>query len=166
MKHWRTHRHRLLLWSLTVLTAGGFVLGAAGCGSSAGDEVGTSETPTKLHPIHEPFGGKVLPCPKNPTSTVEIEGCLEKTILSTDRRIQRQASTILHLLRPSARSSFATAEKLWLEYRSALCKARGSLYEGGTARPGEYAVCVIDLNRSHIRELLSMRSALQEAAAH
>jgi hypothetical protein len=55
---------------------------------------GTQSDAAKLSPpvIHESF--TPLPCPRHPVSTPEVEGCVEKRLLETDKKIDRLNAAI------------------------------------------------------------------------
>ncbi|HET7138088.1 MAG TPA: lysozyme inhibitor LprI family protein [Gaiellaceae bacterium] len=109
--------------------------------------------------IHEPF--TPLPCPIHPDTTVDVEGCQEMRILKTDRAIDGAVRVVFRRLQTtSARSSFVAGEQNWLRYRRQSCLAEAARYRGGSAEPVAYATCTVRRNRSHLVDLLAMRSAL------
>jgi uncharacterized protein YecT (DUF1311 family) len=109
--------------------------------------------------IHEVF--TQLPCPAHPVSTLEMEGCFEKTIVSTDRKIDAQAKAIFGLLRSRyARLTFIRGERSWLQYRQASCSAQASKYAGGTFAGVVAAACTVDRSKAHLRDLVAMRKEL------
>jgi uncharacterized protein YecT (DUF1311 family) len=110
--------------------------------------------------IHEPF--TKLGCPAHPVSTVELEGCAEKTLLASNRQVDAAASRIFRLLRSTAaRSSFARGEQAWLQYRRASCSAEASKYAGGTAEPLLYLQCETRRNKAHLTDLVQMERTLR-----
>jgi uncharacterized protein YecT (DUF1311 family) len=109
--------------------------------------------------IHEVF--TQLPCPPHPVSTLEIEGCYEKAIVSTDRKIDAQAKVIFGLLQSQyARLTFVRGERFWLQYRQASCSAQASKYAGGTFAGLVAAACTLDRSKAHLRDLVAMRKEL------
>lgn len=108
--------------------------------------------------IHEPF--TVLPCPAHPISTLAIEGCTEKSILSGDRAIDARTKAIFSLLAPPARSTFVQGEAWWLRYRDASCTSEASQYDGGTLQPVAYGICVVSRNRTHLEDLSDLAHAV------
>jgi uncharacterized protein YecT (DUF1311 family) len=123
----------------------------------------TVATPTSAVPkppvIHEVF--TQLPCPAHPMSTLAIEGCYEKAIVNTDRKIDAQAKVIFGLLRSrDARLTFVRAERSWLQYRQASCSALASNYGHGTIGPLAAAACILDRSKAHLRDLIAMRKVL------
>ena len=63
-----------------------------------------------------------LACPKNPQSNIAIEGCAERQILATDRRINRQVAGIFRLLpNYTRRVKFVRGERDYLSYRRSQC---------------------------------------------
>ena len=118
----------------------------------------TSEVP-KPPVIHEVF--TQLPCPAHPMSTLAMEGCYEKAIVSTDRKINAEVRVIFGLLRSrDARSTFVRGERSWLQYRQASCSAQASNYGHGTLGPLSTAACIVDRSKAHLRDLVAMRKVL------
>jgi uncharacterized protein YecT (DUF1311 family) len=110
--------------------------------------------------IHEPW--TPLPCPAHPSSTIEIEGCLEKAIARSDRRIDKSASRIFGVLRQAPdRAAFVEGEREWLRYRRHSCKAEGSIYRGGSAEPIAFLTCEKRRNLQHIADLAAMERTLR-----
>jgi uncharacterized protein YecT (DUF1311 family) len=102
-----------------------------------------------------------LPCPAHPSSTLEMEGCYEKSIEVADRKIDAQARLIFNLLPSStARLTFVRGERAWLQYRQASCSAESSRYSGGTLAPVTAAGCQLKRSKAHLRDLTAMRKQL------
>jgi uncharacterized protein YecT (DUF1311 family) len=110
--------------------------------------------------IREPW--TPLPCPTHPNSTVAIEGCLERAVLRSDRRIDAKAATIVRLLRhQSDRSAFVEGEQAWLRYRRRSCSATALVYRGGSAEPVAFLRCDQDRNTRHLTDLLETERTLR-----
>jgi uncharacterized protein YecT (DUF1311 family) len=110
--------------------------------------------------IHEPWSQ--LPCPKQPRSTIEIEGCLQGAIVRSDRRIDAKVATIFHRLRrPSDRAAFVRGERAWLLYRRQSCSAEASIYRGGSAEPIAFLTCQKGRNERHLADLSAMERTLK-----
>ena len=111
--------------------------------------------------IHEPW--TPLPCPAHPKSTIEIESCLERAIMRSDRRIDGSAARIFHLLRrKSDRVAFVRGERAWLLYRRQSCSAEASIYRGGSAEPVALLACQKARNRRHLADLDAMEHTLKQ----
>jgi uncharacterized protein YecT (DUF1311 family) len=122
---------------------------------------GTSSVPLDPPVITEVFTR--LPCPKNPQTTLALEGCAERAILSTDRKINAQTKVIFLLLKSRrTRVTFGQGEQAWLEYRGSTCTAEASFYSGGTAQPVAHANCVVSRNRTHLADLATLRRVLSQ----
>jgi uncharacterized protein YecT (DUF1311 family) len=104
--------------------------------------------------IHETF--TPLPCPTHPQAQLELEGCAEKAILTTDRSIDALNATIFARLAARDRATFVAGERAWLRYRRASCLTAASKYAGGTLSPLVDAECVAARNRTHLREQRSL----------
>ena len=104
--------------------------------------------------IHETF--TALPCPAHPQAQLELEGCAEKAILATDRRIDAVNASIFSRLAARDRATFVAGEQAWLRYRRASCLTAASKYAGGTLASLVDASCVAARNRMHLREQASL----------
>jgi uncharacterized protein YecT (DUF1311 family) len=104
-----------------------------------------------------------LRCPAHPQTTLALEGCAEKAILTTDRAINSQVKTIFGLLHtPAARLSFVQGEQSWLRYRRTSCAAQVSNYAGGSIQPVVYADCIASRNKTHLADLAAIRKTLSQ----
>jgi uncharacterized protein YecT (DUF1311 family) len=111
--------------------------------------------------IREPW--TPLPCPTHPTSTVEIEGCLERAVNRSDRRIDAKAAAIYRLLgRGPDRTSFVQSEQSWVRYRRRSCSATASVYRGGSAERLAFLRCEQNRNTRHLADLLDTDRALRQ----
>jgi uncharacterized protein YecT (DUF1311 family) len=113
-----------------------------------------------LPPIHEAF--TPLPCPHTRVSTLDMEGCLERDILRTDRVIDARRRRVLALLNDDGRRAFVRAERAWLTYRRAACEAAASRFAGGTFAGVSLAACYADQNRRHASELAATARGLKQ----
>jgi len=111
--------------------------------------------------IREPW--TALPCPTDPRSTIEIEGCLERSVVRSDRGINARSATIFHLLRTrSDRVAFVEGEQAWLRYRRRSCSATASVYSGGSAEPLAFLRCEANRNARHLADLLDTARTLRQ----
>jgi alpha-tubulin suppressor-like RCC1 family protein/uncharacterized protein YecT (DUF1311 family) len=107
-----------------------------------------------IPPIHEPF--TPLPCTGKPAqrTTTEQEGCAERQILKSDKRIDALDGAILgDLGSVAAKRRFIAAHKAWLAYRRAYCTSRSDVAPGGTEAPVVAATCAVALNAQQIKSL-------------
>jgi uncharacterized protein YecT (DUF1311 family) len=105
----------------------------------------------------------VLPCPQQPVTTIDLEGCAEKALLQSNRKINTRAARILNLLRPNgAHSAFVRGEKAWLSYRRTSCSAEASKFAGGSLRPVAFARCEVGRNKTHLIDLAQMELTLRQ----
>jgi len=111
--------------------------------------------------IREPWTS--LPCPTNPRSTIEIEGCLERSVVRSDSRIDVKAATIFRLLRtPSDRAAFVESDQAWLRYRRRSCAATASVYRRGSGEPVAFLRCEANRNARHLADLLDTERTLRQ----
>lgn len=101
--------------------------------------------------IRESF--TVLPCPAHPVSTVDLEGCSERTLLESDAKVNAVAARIWKALPAAGKPAFAHGERSWLAYRSASCTAEASKYLGGTLRPVAFLGCEVGRTKAHLSDL-------------
>jgi uncharacterized protein YecT (DUF1311 family) len=119
--------------------------------------LGSSVAAAALKPpvIHERF--TLLPCPANPKTTLELEGCAEHRIVKSDTAINTRVRVIFFLLKRvrsvDAQVRFVRGERAWLTYRQALCESRADVFEGGTLAGLVAANCVADANDAHLKDL-------------
>lgn len=105
----------------------------------------------------------LLPCPKNPQTTLALEGCAEHRIVKSDAVINAKVKKIYGLLQTdTAKTHFVAGERAWLAYRKANCQSRADVYEGGTLAVVVFANCVADLNDAHVKDLTAFEKALQQ----
>jgi uncharacterized protein YecT (DUF1311 family) len=121
-------------------------LAAAACGQAA------APSPPV---IHEPF--TPLPCPKHAVTTVGMEGCVEESILRSDKRINALVRTIFSSLPVSNRAIFAQSERSWLRYRQGSCDTAASGYAGGSIQPVFFGECLASRNATHLKDLAQLR---------
>ena len=131
-----------------LITVGVFVAAAA-AGAAVGPPV-----------ITEPW--TPLPCPARPSSTVEIEGCLQRDVRRSDRSIDSKAATVFGLIkREKDRDAFVSGERSWLQYRRRSCSAAASVYRGGSAEPIVYLRCEKTRNARHLADLTDAERILR-----
>jgi uncharacterized protein YecT (DUF1311 family) len=98
----------------------------------------------------------------HPSSTIEIEGCLERDVVRSDRHIDIKAATVFRLIkREPDRDAFVSAEHSWLQYRRRSCSAAASVYHGGSAEPIAYLTCEKNRNAHHIADLADAERMLR-----
>jgi uncharacterized protein YecT (DUF1311 family) len=115
----------------------------------------------KLSPpvISEQF--TVLPCPRHPQSTLELEGCEERRVVSTDRMIDRLLAAIFpRLFDDAARRRLIAAHRAWLAYRKADCTSISDRYEGGTLAGLLAASCTADRSAQRLKDLRAFERLL------
>jgi uncharacterized protein YecT (DUF1311 family) len=81
------------------------------------------------------------PCAKI-VSTAEMSGCFDKAYKAADRELNELYGRIQKVLHPDELASLVQAERRWLQYRDATCKAEYKLFGGGTAGPPTRLACL------------------------
>ena len=144
------------LASATVLMAtSAVVLSATSAAAGAPRSPGQARA-AKLAPpvIHESF--TPLPCQGAPghRTTLEMEGCAERQILSSDKRIDALNQSIFgKLFDAAAQRRFIAGHNAWLAYRRAYCLSASDVFEGGTEAGVVYTTCAASLNSQHVKSL-------------
>ncbi len=104
-----------------------------------------------------------LPCtgaPANQT-TVQMLGCAEQAVLSSDKRIDSLSKSVFgHLADDPARRRFVAGANAWLAYRRADCLSVSDEFEGGSESPVLDAQCQASRNRVRIKDLSAFLKAL------
>lgn len=112
--------------------------------------------PASLSPpaIHESF--TPLPCAGAPRhrTTLQMEACAERQILSSDKQIDALNSAIFgKLFDAAARRRFIAGHNAWLAYRHAYCLSASDVFEGGTEAGVVDATCTATVNSQHVKNL-------------
>jgi uncharacterized protein YecT (DUF1311 family) len=112
--------------------------------------------------IHERF--TLLPCPANPQTTLESEGCAEHRIVRADKKIDAAAKAIFALLPDdAARRHYVTAHKAWLAYRRADCASVSDKYAGGTLAGVLDADCTADRSEQRLKDVRAQQRLLESS---
>ncbi len=153
---WRVFRPGLL-W-VAVVAAGVVLAGrTAQAGPTAVVHVAKLSPPV----IAEPF--TVLPCPKHPQATLELEGCAEQQIVRTDKKIDDIARAVFSLFHDDrARADLIAAQRAWLAYRLADCVSVSDKYENGTFAGVVAAYCTADRSNQRLQDLHALATQLQQ----
>jgi uncharacterized protein YecT (DUF1311 family) len=97
-----------------------------------------------------------LPCTGAPghRTTLQMEGCAEQQILSSDKQIDALNTAIFgRLLDAAARRRFIVGHNAWLAYRHAYCRSASDVFEGGTEAGVVDATCTATVNSQHVKNL-------------
>lgn len=88
-------------------------------------------------------------------TTYEMRMCLSKIHQKSDAELNAAYRAALQEMRDSKRhsDSLRTAERRWIAYRDAQCKAQYDLFEGGTGGPIEELACLIEMTDQRTAEL-------------
>jgi uncharacterized protein YecT (DUF1311 family) len=106
-----------------------------------------------------------LPC--NQQTTVGMEGCGEREVLTADKRIDGEVGVLFKLLfNNAARQRLITAEAAWLTYRNADCLSQADIYEGGTQANVEYVACLVVEDKARSADLDLFYKGLVQGRDH
>jgi uncharacterized protein YecT (DUF1311 family) len=96
--------------------------------------------------------------PKEPcarvASTAETSECFDKAYKTADGDLNRLYGRIQKVLSPDELAALVEAERLWLQYRDATCRAEYKLFGGGTAGPPTRLACLAAETRARQASLL------------
>jgi uncharacterized protein YecT (DUF1311 family) len=111
--------------------------------------------------IRESF--TLLPCVGKPghRNTLDLEGCAERQVLSSDAVIDSLNTKIFAKLgTKSQRRAFISGHGAWLKYRHSYCLSASDVYQGGSLAGIVYIDCVQAVNSAHVKELHAMLASL------
>lgn len=90
-------------------------------------------------------------------STVEVAACLARSYKEADGMLNRTyrdaLAAVARYYTEQDAQNLKDAERLWVAYRDAACKAESGLWGAGTGAPGARVVCLIRLTRIRTDEL-------------
>jgi len=132
----------VLVW-LAALTA------AAGASGAPRDSATPKTAPTP--PLATEPLSTALPC--NQRTQLGLDGCADRKLLAADKLLNADIVVVWHLLGGSARNDFVSAQDAWLKYRNADCKSQSDVYQGGTAQPMQYLLCLAEDDASRRLDL-------------
>ena len=87
-------------------------------------------------------------------STLETAECFDKAYKAADDSLNRLYGRIQKVLNPDELPSLAQAERLWVQYRDATCRAEYELFGGGTGGPPTRLACLAAETRAREASLL------------
>ncbi len=141
----------MLARPLALAVIGSAVL-LAGAGTAVASQPHTASLSAPM--MHEPF--TPLPCSGKPADrdTLQQEGCAERSILASDRQIDRLNREIFaRLATSSAKRDFIGGHRAWLGYRHSYCLSLSDVFQGGTEAGVLGADCTAELNTQHVKNL-------------
>lgn len=152
---------------LALASATALLAGASPAGASPPAAGATRGHSAKLSPpvIHESFSP--LPCTGAPSNrtTIQQEGCAEQQILRSDKTIDALNQSIFgKLFDNRARRDLISGHKAWLTYRHAFCQSESDVFEGGTEAGVLFAICEVQVNSEHVKNLKTFLADLSANA--
>src|SRR5690348_6812188 len=92
-------------------------------------------------------------------TTYDTSVCLSKIRDSIDAELNKTYQTALSMTKKFGREDLENlkdAERKWIAYRDAACKAEYGLWGGGSGGPNAHTMCVIRLTRQRTADLKSV----------
>jgi uncharacterized protein YecT (DUF1311 family) len=94
---------------------------------------------------------------RDTATTADTADCFYAASKKADAELNRTYSEIGAALKNRGRKddieNLVDAQRLWLQFRDASCKAERALYQGGTAAPVAYSACIEELTRKRTEDL-------------
>ena len=88
--------------------------------------------------------------------TADLANCLAKAGNAADGQLNAAYKHLRERLDAADDQRLVAAQRLWVQYRDANCKAERDLYQGGTAASPTYLACLEAMTRARTRELSIM----------
>lgn len=101
------------------------------------------------------MNAKDAPC-RGPSSTLAEAQCLTAAQAAADEGLNLTYRKILSKIDPKERVALTKAERLWIEFRDANCRAERVLYGGGSGAPIAFLACMEAETRQRTNDLLVM----------
>lgn len=94
-------------------------------------------------------------------TAAEVNRCVQQQFETQDRMLNESYQRILDLLntdeQQSTRDRLIRAQRLWIQFRDADCKAQDSVYDGGSVHTWVYLRCLRDHTAQRINDLDPLR---------
>jgi uncharacterized protein YecT (DUF1311 family) len=94
--------------------------------------------PPQVPVVTEPTG----PSACNQQTQLGLDGCASQKVAAADKVLNADIKVVWSFLPPSARTDFVNAQATWVKYRHADCTSQSDVYQGGSAQPLEYLLCL------------------------
>lgn len=93
----------------------------------------------------------------SPRGTLEVNRCAKQDLDAQDRLLNETYQKVLWQLntdpQQTTREKLIKAQRLWVQFRDADCKAQESVYDGGTVHIAIYLACLRDHTVQRIKDL-------------
>jgi uncharacterized protein YecT (DUF1311 family) len=98
---------------------------------------------------------KDAPC-RVPSTTADEAACFEAAYEKADSELNRYYRRVETIENGDHLANLKNAQRLWIAFRDANCKAEYDLYEGGSAGPTVRLACLEAMTRHRTEELETM----------
>jgi uncharacterized protein YecT (DUF1311 family) len=92
------------------------------------------------------------PC-RTPDSNVKVTQCFADAQAMADKNLNHTYNEILKNLEPDEKKLLIEAERLWVKFRNASCRAERSLYGTGSGAYTAYVACMEAMTRQRTEDL-------------
>jgi uncharacterized protein YecT (DUF1311 family) len=92
------------------------------------------------------------PC-RNVATTVDVSNCFGIASKDADRKLNQVYAQVLSSLQAEDQQNLRAAQRLWLQFRDATCRAERSLYGQGTGATPAYLACLEEVTSQRTADL-------------
>lgn len=103
------------------------------------------------------MNAKDAPC-QGPSTTADEASCFDTAFKKADAELNKYYRRVETLETNDDLTNLKNAQRLWIQFRDANCKAEYDLYEGGSAGPTVKLACLEAMTRHRMEELETMYS--------
>jgi uncharacterized protein YecT (DUF1311 family) len=107
-----------------------------------------SPTPAFAQHMNE----KDAPC-QGVGSGADMAQCMYSAFQKADRELNNTYRQIFPKIEPAQQAELRTAQRLWVQFRDADCKAEYDLFGGGSGGPTAKSTCLEAVTRQRIEDL-------------
>jgi len=101
------------------------------------------------------MNAKEAPC-QGPSTTADEASCFSVALEKADAELNKYYRRVETLETGDDLTNLKNAQRLWIQFRDANCKAEYDLYEGGSAGPTVKLACLEATTRHRTEELETM----------
>jgi len=93
------------------------------------------------------------PCQKTSGVVPEVDNCFARAYKAADSQLNEVYQQIRQRLTPEEQQQLLAAQRLWMQFRDATCKAESDLYKGGSQASPAYTACLEEETRHRTADI-------------
>lgn len=93
------------------------------------------------------------PCQKTSGVVPALDNCFARMYKAADSQLNQVYEQIRQGLAPDQQQQLLAAQRLWIQFRDATCKAESDLYKGGSEASPAYTACLEEETRQRTADL-------------